>query len=284
MFKTVTYQKWPKALSFGKKIQHIDQTLRKEFRLRRVSDGFRQWDNSFHLTKTLTERYTCDNHEEFISVINSVPYYESFIWHSTYVRRLCFALLSFKRFGVGVDFNRRQVEVSVHANDLGFIERVHELVRTIMDLGNPEHIDKDRYRQKMLDASVFVARHFDQTADEYYRRISNFLGLLDFDVKQGEEYTSEDIPAKVKRRIDQQEIILVVVSGNRDHTWLVSEASYALGLSKHVVFMVEQGVKLETALLGKDLEQIRFPCDRIEETFCSLLREFRSVGIKGLFN
>jgi hypothetical protein len=93
MFKTVTYQKWPKALPFGEKIQHVDQTLRKEFRLRRVSLGFRQWDNSFQLTKTPTERYTCDSHKEFISVITSVPYFERFSWHSTYARLLSLAPL-----------------------------------------------------------------------------------------------------------------------------------------------------------------------------------------------
>lgn len=284
MFKTVKYQKWPKSLPFAEKIQHVDETLRKEFRLRRVSMGLRQWDNSFRLRKTPTEDYTCDSHKEFIAVIMSVPYFESFSWHSTYAPVLGLYPLSPTRFGVGVDFTRREVEVAVHAsNDLGFIERAHELVRTVMDLGNPERIDKEGYRQKMLDASVFVARHFDPTADGYYRRLSSFLELLDFDVKQGEEYTSEAIPEKVKRRIYQQELMLVVVSGDRDHTWLVSEASYALGLGKHVVFMVEQDAKVETALLGKDLEQIRFQCDRIEETFCSLLREFRSVGIKGLF-
>jgi hypothetical protein len=284
MFKTVTYQKWPRTLPFAEKIQQVDETLRKEFGLRRVSSGFRQWDNSFSLRKTPTENYICDSHKEFIAVITTVPYFESFTWHSTYTRVFSLGPLSFTRFGVGVDFTRSHVEITVHAsNDLGFIERAHELVRTMMDLGNPERIDSEGYRRKMLDASVFVARHFDPTSDEYYRRLSTFLELLGFDVKQGEDYTSGAIPEKVKQRIDRQETILVVVSGDRDHAWLVSEASYALGLGKHIVFIVEEGANVQTAIHGKDLEQIRFPCDRIEETFCSLLREFRSVGIKGLF-
>ena len=284
MFKTVTYQRWPRSLPFAEKIRKVDETLRKEFGLRRASGGYRRWDNTFSLRKTPTEHFTCDSHKEFMAVITTVPYFESFAWHSTYLRVFSFGPLSPTRFGVGVDFTRSQVEISVHAeNDLGFIERAHELVRTMMDLSNPDRIDNEGYRRKMLDASVFVARHFDPTADEYYLRMSTFLELLAFDVKQGEDYTSEAIPEKVKRRLEQQEMILVLVSGDRDHTWLVSEASYALGLGKHIIFIVEEGANVQAAIHGKDLEQIRFPCGRIEETFCNLLREFRSVGIKGLF-
>jgi hypothetical protein len=270
-----------------------------EYKLIQAEYGSRQWDHSFHIRKNETEKYTCDNHNEFITTISSLPYYSTFGWHNIYKRapqEIIEKVGSFfskplktikeseERFGVGVDFYKSEIEVGVHAqNNLGFIERVHDVVRNELHLERPKRIDDDSYRRKMLNATVFIARHFDDKGDKYYSTISNFLSLLGFDVLQGEEYISDSIPEKVKHKIDQQDAVTVNVSGDRDHSWLISESSYALGKNKHIILLVESATKIDNGILGKDLEYITYPENEIEKTFCSLLQEFRSIGVKGIF-
>lgn len=260
MFKKVSYHQWPRDTNFAERIDLVDRNVKKKFRLRRTSLGLRIWDNSFHLVKSDRERYTCDTHKEFMQVLNTVPHFKSFDWHSTYAPTLSLAPFSMKRYGVGIDFTWSEIDVAVHAdNNLGFIEEVHTLIKDLLDLSNPVRVDKDEYKRKMLDPTIFVARHFDEQGNRYYSNLADFLYLLGFNVVQGEEYSSEGIPEKVKRRIELQDIAIVVVSGIRDHSWLLSEASFALGKGKHLILMVETDASLETALLGKDFEYIRFP-------------------------
>jgi len=55
------------------------------------------------------------------------------------------------------------------------------------------------------------------------------------------------------------------------------------GKNKHIILLVESATKIDTGILGKDLEYITYPENEIEKTFCSLLQEFRSIGVKGIF-
>lgn len=192
--------------------------------------------------------------------------------------------LTDERFGVGIDFSKSSIEIAAHAkNNLGYIERVLDIVRKEISLESPSRIDDDPYRRKMCEPNIFIARHFDDKGNSYYSDISNFLSLVGFNVLQGEEYTSDSIPYKVKHRIEKQDIVIVNVSGDREHPWLISEASYSLGKDKHVIILVESTTEFDTAILGNDIEYIPYPEGHIEKTYCSLLREFRSIGVKGLF-
>jgi len=103
-----------------------------------------------------------------------------------------------------------------------------------------------------------------------------------FDIKEGEPYASRDIPNKVKSRIDLQDIFICLVSGSREHPWLIAEPSYALGKGKHIIVLSEEETKYDATILGRDLEQIRFPSGHVEKAFIPLLQEFRSIRIKGL--
>ena len=127
-----------------------------------------------------------------------------------------------------------------------------------------------------------MGRHFDSKSDKAFDTLSNFLTLLGLEVLQGAEYSSRDIPDKVKERIDRQDIFLCMVLGSRNHAWLNAEPAYALGSRKHIVLLIEDDSGYDPTILGKDLEQIRFTKGAIEKTFIPLLREFRNIRIKGL--
>jgi hypothetical protein len=300
MLKTEVYYNHKKGVKFSQSILKIDERIMTEFNLLPSGHGYRRGDNSFGVTINKDKRYHCDTHEEFLDVLNSVPYFESFNWHKVYkekpreiktkISRLFSSKTEIKyegselRFGLWIDYSKYEIEVGIHAeNNLSFIERAHSIVRDELGLERPERMEKDDYRRKMLEPKIFIARHFDQRGNSYYSTLYNFLSTLGFQVAQGEEYQSTDIPDKVKHKIDQNEIVLVNFSGDRSHDWLISEASYSLGKNKHLIRIVESTTDVEPGIIGKDNEYIKYPENEIEKIFIPLLREFRSVGIKGIF-
>ncbi|MDC7127367.1 MAG: hypothetical protein PQJ46_17520 [Spirochaetales bacterium] len=279
MFKTVEYTIWDEKVDFHSAIRNIEHQIRKEFKLIRALDGHRKWDNSFHIRVDNLERYVCDSPKEFLDVLEKHSDFQSFSWHYCMKKRI----FNLGRYGIGIDFNLRSIEVSAHSSELSFIERAIKIVQDELKLRKPELIDDDGFRRKMLNPSIFVSRHFDDGANEYYYKVSNFFNQLGFSVTQGEEYTSQSIPEKVKHRMEAQDIIIVIVSGQRDHDWLIAEIGFAFGKDKHLIILKEENSVFNPTMLGKDLEFISFKPECIESVFTSILREFRSIGIKGLF-
>jgi hypothetical protein len=300
MFKTEIYYTHKKMINFSDSIKNIHEKIIEEFNFQQADYGHRKWDLSFGVHKSNDESYTCDFHQELINVLANVPYYESFHWHNIYEPKPKEKVIkidgwlssksktifekSDERFGVGIDYSKQNIKVGVHSLDnLSFIERTHLIIKDELGLERPQRLEGDDYRRKMLDPKIFFARHFDKKGNEYYSTISNFLSLLGFEVTQGEEYESTGIPDKVKHRIDQNEIIIVNASGDRPHDWLISESSYAVGKNKHVILIIESTTEIATGILGKDFEYIKYPENEIEKVFLHLLREFRSIGVKGIF-
>jgi nucleoside 2-deoxyribosyltransferase len=115
--------------------------------------------------------------------------------------------------------------------------------------------------------TVFIGRHFDTDSELKFNKLSEFLTQLGFNVKQGEEYSSRDVPGKVKGRIEQQDIIIALISGERnEYQWIGSELTYAHAKGKHVILMIENGLDFNPTIMGTDLEQIRFPKECIEKS------------------
>jgi len=50
-----------------------------------------------------------------------------------------------------------------------------------------------------------------------------------------------------------------------------------------VIRIIESTTDVEPGIIGKDNEYIKYPENDIEKVFIPLLREFRSIGIKGIF-
>ena len=285
MFKTINYNQWPKTVDFKNAIGEVFYMVTKEFKLVPALYGFRKWDNSFHIRINENENYTCDSHREFISVFKTISDFDTFSWHIVLAPRFNISgILSSKRFGLGIDFSKRQIEVSAHAeSDLGFIERTHEIIKKKLELKISEKLEKDSYRRKMLDPKIFISRHFDNLSNNVYYTLSSFLMLLGFDVIQGEEYTSDLIPDKVAHKIEQQEILIAIINGERDHDWIISEIGFAKGKNKHLILIKEKNTLFNSTILGQDFEYIKYEETHIEQAFIPLIQEFKSVGIKGIY-
>jgi len=173
-----------------------------------------------------------------------------------------------------------KIEVGIRSTDFDLVEGLHNEIKEELHLRNPELSLSNN--PLYLQPTVFVARHFDESGNNAFIILEDFLKLLAFDVKQGAEYESRDIPEKVRERIDNQDIFIALVTGARDHAWLIAEPAYAKAKGKHIILLVEEGSKYDPTILGRDLEQIRFPTNLIEKCFITILRELRNIRVKGL--
>ena len=243
-------------------------------RLLKPSENIR---DNFSITINDFESVDCDGIEELVDILRKTPVYSRFMCNNSFQGKQPEQLLH-----TGVTFNDREVEVYVSSKDVDLVEATHRFIKDTFNLRNPELPTSPDDRPKYLHPTIFIGRYFDDIGNEYYKKLSSFLELLAFNVKQGEEYTSQSIPAKVKSRIDNQDIFLGIVSGDREHEWLIAELSYALGKEKHLILLAEKKAKFKPTILGQDLEQVLFDSGHIEQTFTPLLREFRSIRIRGL--
>ena len=273
MRKDIAYHVWPRDLRFEDKL-----SLLGEFAAERgLQFNPDSEDSVFRLQVDRNETVWCGALEELVAYMKRHPAYEGFTAGPDYQDDEAAKSLS-----VLIRKTGRAIQVEVWSEDIDLVESTHTMIREEFRLSNPAIPLGDGTRDKWLNPTVFVARHFDARGDEYFASLEAFLRLLGFDVKQGREYTSKPIPTKVRDRIDSQDIFIAVVSGDQTSEWLIAEPAYAVK-DKHIVLMVEEGASYETTLLGQDLEQIRFPPGQIEKTFIPLLQEFTSVRVKGIF-
>ncbi len=269
MEKQITYHIWPRDIKFAEKLGLIADFVKK----RKLKPCSPSW---YEIELDRFQKVTSHNIEEFLDLMRHTATFDSFIFHSSFSNTKGGALK------IGIFYYPSRIGVSVDSCDIDLLEATHAFIKDKLGLRNPEVRPYDNGRAKYLQPTVFIGRHFDKVANEYFSALSTFLELLGFDVKQGEAYASTPIPDKVKARIDAQDIFLCVISGKKGHPWLNAEPAYALGKGKHIVLIIEEGTDYDPTILGKDLEQVRFPSGHIEKTFNPLLVEFRSVRIKGL--
>jgi hypothetical protein len=275
MWRTINYYIWPRDMRFeGGLLALVDFAAKRKLK---PSHGEIVFDNYFRINIDEFESVKCDGIEELVEVLRKTPVFERFE---------CSPFFRGKRpehfLRTGVSFDNRSVRVDVASQDVDLIEATHRFLKDTFNLRNPEIPTSPDDRPKYLHPTVFIGRHFDEVGNQYYATLSSFLQLLGFDVKQGEEYTSQAIPEKVKSRIESQDIFLGIVSGDRNHEWLIAEPSYALGKGKHVILVVEKEATYMPTILGQDLEKLRFDAGHIEQTFTPLLREFRSIRVTGI--
>lgn len=271
MWKEVKYHIWLKQINYAEKL-----TLLEKFATSRNFKPSNLLYGEFEFNPDKFQHYICDE-QQFLNLIQRNDTFEYFKFVRYFRGNTPGTFLD---MGIEHFYSHVEVMVKSHDNDLG--ESAHIFIKDTFKLRNPEIKIYDIGRTKNLQPTVFIGRHFDEAADNYFNTLSTFLELLGFEIKQGEPYASNDIPDKIKIRIDEQDTFICLVSGNREHPWLIAEPSYALGKGKHIILLVEKETEYDTTIIGRDLEQVRFQRGHVEQTFIPLLQEFRSIRIKGL--
>jgi hypothetical protein len=273
MKTTVTYHIWPRDLCWSEKIAAIEATT--------VKRGYMRSDvmlGDFAVEENRFRRHNADTSDEFIELLRRFPQFVSFSYRGYFAK----AKSSMPDPTVQISHESDRVSVLVDSRNADLIAGLHTEIADQCGLQNPRLPAGESSRAKHLQPTVFVGRHFDAEGKAAFSPLCDFLTLLAFEVLQGEEYSSRDIPDKVQARIDSQDIFIGLVTGKRNHAWLNAEPAYAKGRDRHIIMLVEDGSDYDPAILGKDLEQIRFPANQVERAFNSLLRELRNIRVKGL--
>lgn len=134
---------------------------------------------------------------------------------------------------------------------------------------------------KTLPRSAFVAHRFDTEGEQVADRLARFLELLGFDVKTGRGFSPEPVAEKVRKRIESQAVLFVVLTPGEDATWLTQESILAYAKEKRVVILRDTRVTYKAGLLG-DLEYITFEGTAIERAFIPILEGLRELGFLSL--
>ena len=128
-----------------------------------------------------------------------------------------------------------------------------------------------------LARSAFVAHRFDAEGEQVADRLARFLDLLGFDVKTGRGYSPESISEKVRKRIESQALLFVILTPGEDPTWLTQESILAYAKDKRVFVLRDSRVPYKPAFFV-DLEYITFESPAVERTFIPILEGLRELG------
>lgn len=264
-----TYYIWPRDLDFSFKLP----TLIEFTHLRGYTESdFESHRVIFDRCETVATR----DFNELVSLIRKRPRFQSLSIKLDLLNE------NQKKISFELRFSELRFEIEIDAEDDDVVVAMHNSIRDEFGLRNPTVPINESGRPKHLHATVFIGRHFDERGNEVGSLVRRFVYLLRFDVSEADEYRAMQIPEKVKLLIKRPDIYLGIVTGNREHGWIVAESSYAAGLGKHIILLVEEGLEFNPTFQGHDFEQIRFPKGHVEKAFIKLLSEFRSLGILGL--
>jgi hypothetical protein len=182
---------------------------------------------------------------------------------------------------LNIEWRQTETTIQVGSRNEDLASAYHSFLQKQFQLRNPDPKREER-EPKNVQATLFLGRHFDEYAQPLGKKLRRFLELRGFDVKEADAFRSEPIPEKVKELIEQQDIYLGLVTGDRTHDWIIAEAAYAHGQGKHIIFVIEDGRTFNPTLHGRDRERIPISQGRIEESFIPLLEEFNDIRVLGL--
>lgn len=269
--RIITYHIWPRDLSVADLITWTESFAQ----ARDLTDEM----YVFHqLTIDKYDTTKCTNTAQLAEILNYNKSFQTLLGSSTYTG----ANGRFLEWAITI--SKREIKVSFCSDDVDLLHVAHSAIKDKFMLRNPSIPSPDSARARDLHATIFLGRHFDETAKTVSAPLLRFFQLVGFDVVEGEEFTAQAISAKVKSRIDLQDIYVGLVTGNREHDWITAEAGYALGKGKHLIILVEEGSNFSATITGKDFEHIPFQKGAVEQTFVKLLEEFRSIRVCGLFS
>ena len=228
----------------------------------------------FKLETSASEEIFTESIAEFLKIIKITPTFEVLF------SRQRFGKGSGKHVSVDIDMRGGRISISAESTDVDLVSAIHAHLASNFGLRKRQLLSPTASRATYPQPKVFLGRHFDARSEKTVAPLRHLLHLLGFDVLESEAYNSRSIPEKVKSRIEEQPIYLALVTNAESHDWLIAEAAYALGKDKHIILLVEDEAKFNPTILGKDLEQIRFPVELVEKSFTKLLEEFRDIGVR----
>jgi len=274
MRTTEKYRIWPRDLPWSTKFAAVETLIH--------SRGYSTMESRsvFLISESVFRSHRADSFHEFVELLRLHPYFESF--NTSMFFKENDTPGSEPTLRIEIEYEGSQIIVLVDSANQDVAAGIIRRIADELCLSNPPPPPREAHRARYLQPTIFVGRHFDEESDSAYRLLSTYLTLLGFVVLQGEEYSSREIPEKVRSRIDRQEIFIALITGQRDHAWLQAEPAYAKGRGKHIILIVQEDSGYNPTILGTDLEQIRFPRGQVEKAFIPILQELQNVRVRGL--
>ena len=221
-------------------------------------------DNIKHVLKPGKDRsLETKKYDEFLLLLDKYPLSLPIIVHSHWRKEG-------KDVACIINISSSNIDTLVESDDIDRITVIHEAIKEIFEANNP--IAEDMRKRSRFDVkkSVFIAHRFDDEGNTIANELKKFLSRLGFDVLEGSGYEASDIPDKVSRKIESQDIFICIVTPG-DNTWIISEAGYAKALKKYIVVLSEEGSEFNKGIIGADYEYISFPKDNITNIYSELL-------------
>ena len=124
-----------------------------------------------------------------------------------------------------------------------------------------KHMQSVNLKKKVPFLSISFSEK-DRDINDYFK---NILTALNIEFETGERYSKDSISEKIKKRIDNSDIIIVIYvkrdelkdGGHTAPSWLINELAYAQGKGKDVIAVVEEGIN-DIAGLKTEKEIIYF--------------------------
>lgn len=148
-----------------------------------------------------------------------------------------------------------------------------DLLGDLLDL-TPDHSTTSA---TPLPRTAFIAHRFDPQGTAMADKVARLLDLLRFAVSTGRGYAPTSIAAKVKGRLENAGIVIVVYTSGTDATWLVQESLLGHVTGKPLIILKEASAAFKPGLLA-DLEYVPFELDNIESAFIPLIEGLTELG------
>lgn len=205
-----------------------------------------------------------DNFEEFIMLLDKYPHSLPIELHTKWEKA---GNLWFANY---IYLSKSTLSISVKSDDLDIISSVHDNLQQCFHASNPHQAQIERLSKYGLKKSIFLAHRFDDCGNKTASFLNRFLVRLGFDVKEGEGYETKDIPEKVAKKIETQDIFICLVTPG-DGSWILSEAAYAKAKNKYLIIICQDGVSFNKGIIGGDYEHLPFPESLVEKCYSDLV-------------
>ena len=170
----------------------------------------------------------------------------------------------------GIRLTSSSITLDIEADDLTFLDGLHEQSRRIFQASNPTPEKSPYLSRYNLKKTIFMAHRFDESGRNISAALEKLLRRIGFQIVEGEGYEARDIPQKIKDRIFSQDIFLCLVTPG-DSSWIIGETTFAMAHNKYIIIICEDGIDFKKGIIGTDYEHITFPKGNIEKSFSDIV-------------